>query len=75
MENDDWGCKDGLVLNAKGKDTDYFTIPCIKIGPDKIKFNRAAFPDWTPDDFAKAFFEVIEAVSIYKIERKSPSET
>lgn len=32
----------------------------IKIGRDGFKFNRIDYPDALPDDFAKAFVDILE---------------
>lgn len=41
----------------------------IKIDKEGIKFNREAFPDYKPDDFAEKFMHIMEqnfAVKFYK---------
>lgn len=37
---------------------------------DGIKFSLENFPDWTPDDFAKAFVDILQKIYRVKFEEK-----
>lgn len=42
----------------------------VRITEKGIEFNREAFPDHKPDDFAKEFMEIIEKGFAVKFEKK-----
>jgi len=47
--------------------------PCkwvMKITPEGIFFNREAYPDATPDEFAQTVIEILEKNFTVKFERK-----
>lgn len=45
----------------------------LKINRDQgIVFNREKYPNSTPDDFAKAFMDILEKEFTVKFEKKNP---
>jgi putative NADH-flavin reductase len=43
---------------------------CIKIRKDGIQFNKKYYSDSSPDDFAKAFIEILEKNYTVKFEKR-----